>query len=193
MLMNSRTIKCLAAAGLSLFLIAPRAGGQAPPAGAAPAGGAIRAEGLTQQQFDALPDSAVLQHKGVRFTKGEFRARALGAHAQAEAKRQSLGAEKRAKFEAYRSKFLTNQQAKLQQLNAGFRAEVTRLQQHHAAQMTPQRQALHRQAWDLVGRARKAPPAERAQFDQRAAQILQRLGGPAPAPAGPGPPPMNVR
>ncbi len=76
--------------------------------------------------------------------------------------------------------------------NAKFRAEA--LQQTHAAQMTPQRRALLREAWDLVGRLKHASPAEQAQLDQRAAEILQQLRGSGPpAPAGSNVGPMNLR
>ncbi len=191
-MMSARTVT-IAVAVLSLSLIAPTRPARGQPAGAAPQAGAIRAEGLTQQQFDALPDSAAIEHKGVRITKGQLRARAASARAQAEAKRNAARAQRKAKFEANRANFLATQHARLAEKLSKFRAEVVRLQQVRAARMTPQRQALHREAWDLVGRAKNAAPAERPQLDQRAAEILQQLRGSGPPAAGPGHAPMSVR
>ncbi len=156
-------------------------------------GQAVKPDALTKQQFDALPDSAVLDHNGARLIKGEFRTRQMKGQADAQARLQALAAQDRAKFQEYREKFLQSQQAKLQQKNATFRAEVARRKQALAAQMTPQHQALLREAFDLVGRARSAPPPERAQIDQRAAEIVEQLGGSPPAMPGSIARPMNAR
>jgi hypothetical protein len=49
--------------------------------------------------------------------------------------------------------------------------------------MTPQRQALYREASDISMRSRNASPAERAQLNQRAAMALEQLRGSAPSSA----------
>ncbi len=192
MLMSNGSIKILAAATLGLCVVArtcPTCG----PFAEGPGAGVIAADGLTKQSLAALPDNAVLEHKGARFTKADFVSRAMKGHADAAARRQALAAQDRAKFQAYRAKFYSDQRARLQQKNAAFGAEVGRRRQALAVQMTPQRQALHREAFDLIGRAQHASPAEKAQLNTRAGQILQQLGGPAPAmPVAPGAP-MNLR
>jgi hypothetical protein len=147
-----------------------------------PNGAAVSTNGLTAQQFNGLPDSTVLERKGVRMTKAEFGARLIKGRADAEARRRAFLANDQAKFQAYRARYFSDRRARLQQQNARFQAEVAHRRQLQASQMTPQRQALYRESWDLLGRAKHSPPAEHAQLDQRAAQIMGQLRGSSPVP-----------
>jgi hypothetical protein len=110
------------------------------------------------------------------------------ARAEAEVKAKTAAATAQAAFEADRAKFLQGQKAKLEAENAKVRAEVSRLrQQRPAPAQSPQLDAIRREAGQLLERSKTASPAERAQIDQRAAQLLQQLQQMGHAVRGPGP------
>jgi len=143
-----------------------------PPQPSAPA--AIRGEQLTKQQFNALPDSAVIDFRGTRITAGEARAKLKQAETEAQARAQGAAAQAQAKFEAYRAKFLQEQKAKLDAANAKVRAEIARLRQASAAAPLTQQQAIQREVVELLNRSKTATPAEQVQIEQRAGQLQQQ-------------------
>ncbi len=88
------------------------------------------------------------------------------ARAQAEAKAAAAAAKAQAEFEADRAKFLDAEKAKVR--TAGRRPA--------APAQSPQLDAIRREANQLAERVRTASPAEQAQIEERAAQLLQQLG-----------------
>ena len=136
----------------------------------------LKAEQLTKEHFDRLSDTQPIEIKGQRMTAGKIRANMRQARAEAEAKAKVAAAKVQAEFEAERTKFLQAQKAKLEAENAKVRAEVTRLrQQQPAPAQSPQLDAIRREAGQLLERSKTASPAERAQIEQRAAQLIQQL------------------
>jgi hypothetical protein len=178
MRLNMRTIESLAAVVLGLCTMAPNCP-TCGPSTYRPNAAVIAAKGPTKQQFNALPDNAIFEYKGRRLTKGQFLANASRAHATASARREAALSQNRARFEGFRTKFLSDQHARLQTKNARLYAELTRIHQVQVA-MSPQRQALERETRDISTRSRNASPAERAQLNQRAAMALRQLRGSAP-------------
>lgn len=179
-MINTRTLTNLAAAMLGFAMMAPNCptcGTR--PGQARPSNVIITVSGLTKPQFDALPDNAIVMQKGTRITKGEINARAEKARADATALRQQRVRD----FQAHRARVLSDEQAKLRAKNAKLWAELARLHQIQVASMTPQRQALYREASDISARSRNASPAEREQLNQRAAMALEQLRGSAPSSA----------
>jgi len=152
-----------------------------PPAesGGAPGPQVLRADQLTKQQFrqqlKALPDSAVIESKGQRMTKGQIRALAAQKGAAAQAKARAAASQAQARFAAHRAQFLQQEQAKLQADNAKTMAEFGRLRQARATPQARQLDAIEQEAAQLFQRSQRASPAERAQIEQRAAQLLQQL------------------
>jgi hypothetical protein len=175
-MINTRTLTSLAAAVLGLTMMAPNC----PTCGSRPdqarsSNVMITVGGLTKPQFDALPANAIVMQKGgMRISKSEIIARATKQRADAMALRQQRVRD----FQAHRARVLSAEQAKLRTKNARLYAELTRLHQVQVA-MSPQRQALYREASDISMRSRNASAAERAQLNQRAAVALRQLRGSA--------------
>jgi hypothetical protein len=176
-MINTRTLTSLAAAVLGLTMMAPNCPTCGPRPDQAPSSNVmITVGGLTKPQFDALPANAIVMQKGgMRMTKSEIVARATKQRADAMALRQ----QRLRDFQAHRARVLSDDQAKLRAKNAKLYAELTRLHQAQVA-MSPQRQALEREARDISMRSRNASPAERAQLNQRAAMALRQLRSSAP-------------
>jgi hypothetical protein len=149
---------------LVLGLLAQSAGPLPAEAGGVQ-GPVIRGDQLTKQQFEALPDSAVIEFKGRRMTKGQIRAKAAKS-TETMARGQAPARAAQARVAARHAQFLQQQQAQLQADNAKAMAEFGRLRQVAA---------IEQEAAQLFQRSKTAAPAERAQIDQRAAQLLQQL------------------
>jgi len=168
----SHTLNIVAAlVTIPLLALSPRF--EPVPAAHAGGGGAphvLRADQLPKKQFDQqlrqLPDSAVIESQGKRFTVGEIRARAAQRRREMAAKAQASAAQAKARLEAGRAEFLQQQQAKLQADNAKTMAEFGRLRQVAA---------IEQEAAQLFQRSQRAAPGERAQIEQRAGQLLQQL------------------
>ena len=175
-MINTRTLTSRAAAVLGLTMMAPNCPTCGPrPDQARSSNVMITVGGLTKPQFDALPANAIVMQKGKRIAKSEIIARAAKERADATARRQQRVRD----FQAHRARVLSDDQAKLRAKNAKLYAELTWLHQAQVA-MSPQRQALEREARDISMRSRNASPAERAQLNQRAAMALRQLRSSAP-------------
>lgn len=140
----------------------------------------VKIEQLTPGQFDSLSDDQVIEFKDQRITARELRAKTRQALAEVEAKSKANAAQAKARFEAYRAKFLLEQKAKLDARNAEVRAEFARRRQQsgvivgtlgHAARFD----AIRNEARQLLERSKTASPAEQAQLEQRAEQLLGQL------------------
>jgi hypothetical protein len=164
---------------LVLGLIAHTAAPLPADAGGAPGPQVIRADQLTKQQFDQqlkrLPDSAVIESQGRRFTVGEIRARAAQRRREMAAKAPVAARAAQAKVAARQAQFLQQQQAQLQADNVKAMAEFGRLRQARATPQARQVEAIEQEAAQLFQRSQRAAPAERAQIEQRAGQLLQQL------------------
>jgi hypothetical protein len=157
---------------LVLGLLAQSAGPLPAEAGGVQ-GQVIRGDQLTKQQFEALPDIAVIEFKGQRMTKAQIRAKAAKS-TEAMAKAPAAARAAQAKVAARQAQFLQQQQAKLQADNAKAMVEVARLRQAAGPARSPQLEAIEQEAAQLFQRSQRAP-AERAQIEQRAGQLLQQL------------------
>jgi hypothetical protein len=137
----------------------------------------IRGDQLTKQQLEALPDNTVIEFKGKRITRAEIRAKASKSN-EAMAKVPAAVATKvRAKFDQRRALFEQQQQAKLNADNQKVNAEFARLQQTGGGTtQDSKRAAIENEARDLSQRYKTASPAEKAQIDKRAGELLRQLG-----------------
>jgi hypothetical protein len=150
---------------LALGILAQGTGRQPAEAGGTPGPQVLRADQLTRQQFEVLPDTAVIESKGQRMTKAQIQTKAMKSK-EAIAKVQASARDAQAKFEKRLAQFLQQRQAKLQADNAKAMAEVARLRQVAA---------IEEEGAKLWQRAQRAAPAERAQIEQRARQLLQQF------------------
>ncbi len=138
-------------------------------------GAVVRGDQLTREQFEALPDTATIEVKGQRATKAQIRAKAAKGQ-EAQAKAEAASREGKAKFEARRAQFLQQQQAKLEADNGKVSAQLAGLRRPSVRPQTGrQREALQGEAADLINRSKTASPAERAQIEKRAVELLRQL------------------
>jgi len=136
----------------------------------------LKAEQLTKEQFQGLPDSALIGIKGTVMTAGELRRQMEQRVAESLAKAEAEAAQAKARFEAKRAKFLQEQKARLNAQNAKALADLPRLRQQAARSTVPAADdALHREAKQLLERAKTATPAEQVQIERRAGELLRQL------------------
>ena len=139
----------------------------------------LKADTLTKQQFEQqlkrLPDNAVIESKGQRMTKAQIRALAAQKGQANQAKAQAALSQANAAFEERRAQLEQQHQAKLQADNAKAMAEFTRQSQAGGPAASLQLEAIQEEAAQLFERSKRASPAEQAQIEQRAAQLLQQL------------------
>ena len=146
------------------------------PASAGEAQGQVtRGDKLTKQQFEALPDSAVIEFKGKRMPKSEIRARAAKGK-EAMAKVPAAATKVRDKFEQRRAQFEQKQQAKLAADNQKVNAEFAKLNQDGGSGRDSRRAAIENEARELSVRYKTASAAEKVQIDRRAGELLRELG-----------------
>jgi len=132
-----------------------------------------RIEGLTKPQFDALPPDASITVHGATMTKKAFLAQQSAARDRFVKLRDGLQAKAKADFASRRAAFLKKQQSELSAANAKLAAEAQKLKAEEAR--SPNYAALSKEGAALVAKSRNASPAERAQFDKRAQEILDAL------------------
>ena len=139
---------------------------------AAPSPKVISGDNLTKQQFEALPDIALIDFKGRRMTKASIRAREAQSRDTAE-KVQALARQSRAEFEQRLIQFKQQRKKKLEIDKAKSMGEYARLGPADSQQL----KSIEVEAARLHGRSTRASPAEKAQIEQRANQLLQQLQG----------------
>lgn len=140
--------------------------------GTAPTPQVVSGERLTKQQFEALPDNALIEFKGQRATKASIRAREAQNRATAE-RMNALARQTRAEFEQRRIQFGQQRKAKLEADRAKAMAEFARLNQANSRQI----KAIEVEAAQLQERSKRASTAEKARIEERAYQLLQQLRG----------------
>jgi hypothetical protein len=138
--------------------------------GAAPGSQVVRGDQLTKQQFEALPDTALINFKGQQMTKAQIRVRATKSQ-EAMEKGHALARQTRAEFEQRLIHFEQQRKAKIQADKAKAMEEFARQSQAEARQL----KAIEAEAAQLYKRSEGASPAEKAQIEQRASQLLQQL------------------
>jgi hypothetical protein len=127
---------------------------------------------LTKQQFEALPDSALIDFKGRQMTKASIRARETQSHDTAE-KVQALARQSRVEFQQRLIQFEQQRKTKLEVDKAKAMGEFARLSQANPRQL----KAIEVEAAQLYERSKRASPADKAHIEQRANQLLQQLQG----------------
>jgi len=142
-----------------------------PAQAADPPGRAIPAEKLKQ-----LPDSHVIESQGKRITVGELRKIREAEARVAEDKAKSARIEAGAELKTLQAKLAAETEAKLKSDHAKLMAELPRLRQAGAPAQAPQREAIQREAAQLYQRSKTASPAEKAQIEKRAGELLRQLG-----------------
>ncbi|HZY31648.1 MAG TPA: hypothetical protein VFF86_08415 [Candidatus Methylomirabilis sp.] len=154
----------------------------------------LRAEGLTNKEFrtrlKGLSEHDIVEISGRKMTKAQFRneieqkrkkawALVKGNAAQFQLRLEAL----RGEFEALRGEFEAQQKATLEASNARARAGFARLAQQwdpgaasQVARMgaSSERETVRREAAELMRRVERASPAEQAEIEKRAQQLLQR-------------------
>lgn len=136
----------------------------------------FKIEQMTKDQFKALPDSAVIEFKGKQMTKGQFisemnqKSREMAEKAKAEMKSKRM-----AEFEARRAKFLQQEKQRITANNAKVRGEFERLKQQASSAKAKQFTAIRQEAIQLNNKSKNANPAEQAQIEKRAEELLRQL------------------
>lgn len=134
---------------------------------------AIDIERITEQQFKALPSTAIVRYEGQTMTKAAF-----VEHRNRESFERQKALEDKAKaaFETKKREFEQRQNAELAAKNARVQAAAEnyerRLQQLYAS---PAHTALIQEAEGIIGRYPSASPAEQAKMKQRAQEIHAQL------------------
>ena len=136
----------------------------------APSPQVVSGDRLTKQQFEALPDSALIDFKGRRMTKADIRARVAQSLDMAE-KVQALARQSRVEFKQHLIQFEQQRKTKLEIDKAKATGEFARLSQADSQQL----KAIEVEAAQLQERSKRASPAEKAHIEQRANQLLQQL------------------
>jgi hypothetical protein len=127
-------------------------------------------------KLKSLPDDAQVESKGQRMTVGEIRAKEKQMLAAAAAKMKASAAQSKTKFEEYAARFNEKQQAKLRADNQKVEAEFARLQQTSGGTTQDSRRAtIESEARELSQRYKTASPAEKAQIDKRAGELLRQF------------------
>ncbi len=146
-----------------------------------------KTEQLTKEQFKALPDNAVIEHKGKRETKKQYVAeQEQVAKARHEQIMKHIDAKYRATGDAQRAKFVKIRKDQIEANNARLmakikaentkRKQVASRTQPSSKALSPQYIAIQKEALQLYARSQKATtPDERKQIDQRAGQLVQQL------------------
>jgi flagellum-specific peptidoglycan hydrolase FlgJ len=132
----------------------------------------VSGDRLTKQQFEALPDSALIDFKGRRMTKASIRAREAQSRETAE-KAEALARQSRMEFQQQLIQFDQQRKTKLEVDKAKAMGEFARLRQADSRQL----KAIEVEAAQLQELSKRASPAEKAHIEQRASQLLQQLQG----------------
>jgi len=149
---------------------------------------ALRAEGLNNKEFRTrfkkLSDQDIVEVAGRQMTKAQFLGEIGKKSQQARARvKGENAAQAQAKFETLRSQFEAQQNTELQAENTRVRTQFARVAQQwgpagasQAARRQPlsEREVLRREAADLIRRSGTASPAEKAEIEARAQQLLQK-------------------
>jgi hypothetical protein len=130
----------------------------------------VSGERLTKQQFEALPDSTLIDFKGRRMTKAGIRAREAQSRETAE-KAEALARQSRMEFQQQLIQFEQQRKTKLEIDKAKAMGEFARRSEAHS----PQLKAIEVEAVQLQERSKRASPAEKARIEQRASQLLQQV------------------
>jgi len=132
----------------------------------------VSGDRLTKQQFEALPDSALVEFKGRRMTKASIRAREVQSRESAE-KAQALARQSRMEFKQQLIQLEQQRKMKLEADRAKAMGEFARRSQAHS----PQLKAIEVEAAQLQERSKRASPADKARIEERANQLLQQVQG----------------
>ncbi len=136
---------------------------------------AERLEKMTKEQYEKLPDTAMIDVKGRQITKGQYRSEMKQkAEQRLEKARPVMSGKAKANFEAVRAQFLKDEKAKLDAHNGKVTAEFERLRQG-GAESSSRLKAIQDEANQLSIRSRTASPSEKAQIDKRAGELLQQI------------------
>ena len=127
-------------------------------------------------KLKSMPDNTPVESKGQRITLGEVRAKEKQMVAAAAAKMKAAAAQSKVKFDEYTARFNEKQQAKLKADNQKVNAEFARLNQGGGSGQDSRRAAVENEARELSQRYKTASPAEKAQIDRRAGELLRQLG-----------------
>jgi len=135
----------------------------------------FKADQLTKEQFKQLPDSAVIEFQGQRTTKGEFRAKMEQARNAAMMEAQAQASQAEARRAAHRARFLQRQQVELDAASAKVQVELARLGQAGSHAQISQMEGVQQKAANLCARSKTASPAEQAQMEREAGELLKQF------------------
>jgi len=142
-------------------------------AGIKPAALAGDVNQMTNQQFRALPSTAMINYDGKSMTKASFieqRRKELRAHAKSSQTRADV------KFQGAKAQFEQKQKLDLAARNARVKAAAESYDRRMKQLSTsPAYSALAKEANDIVRRYPSAPPSEQAKLKQRAAELHSQL------------------
>ena len=147
------------------------------------AGVALRTEGLSRKQvrerLRSLKDTDIVEIAGRRVTKGQLKIDAQARHQRILAKAKADTVRPSANLSELQAKFAADQQKALDATNANARAEFARLAPpvkgdglRDAA--ATERDALRREAVEMLHRAANASPAELEAIESRAQELLPK-------------------
>ena len=130
----------------------------------------ISGDGLTKQQFELLPDTALIDFKARRMTKANIRAREARGRIGAE-KIAALADQNRIEFKQRLTQLEQQRKTQLEVERTKAIGEFARLNQAGTSQL----KAIAVEAAQLQERSKRASSAEKAQIEQRAEQLLRQL------------------
>jgi hypothetical protein len=133
----------------------------------------IKIEGLTKDQFNALPNNAVIEVNGVQMTKQQIIA------SKKQNKNEPINKLKnnstKSQFEAAKTKFLQEQQNKLNAENAKFKAAFDSQVKLTSADSVAKFNTIQKEAIELFNKSKNATPVEQQQIEQRAKELTDQL------------------
>jgi hypothetical protein len=136
-------------------------------------GQVIKIERLTKDQFNALPDNAVIEVNGVQMTKQQL------IMANKQKKNELINQLKlnvpKTQVEAAQTKFLQEQKNKLDAENARIKSAFESQVKLTGTDSTAKFTAIQKEAIELFTKSKNATPAEQQQIEQRAKELTEQL------------------
>jgi hypothetical protein len=135
-------------------------------------GQAIKIQDLTKNQFKSLPDNAVIEVNGIQMTKQQL----ITVQKQKRNQLTNLPKPSMAKpqFDAARTKFLQDQQNKINADNARVKAAFDSQVKLNSANNATFA-AIQKEALELSNKSKNATPEQQQQIEQRAKDLVDQL------------------
>lgn len=139
---------------------------------------ALPAEQLTKEEFQRLPDDAVIEVGGKHRTKAEIQEEVKRLERQVEDELRSAAPAKAPDLTAVQAQIRAQEDAEIAARDAQVKAFLEDLKRMGRPKESPELRALRLEVRRVLNRARSPLTAvERADLDKRVEELFQRLGG----------------